>query len=196
VAYIQTVPEDQSQGLLRDIYDKTVAAQGYLPNHTKALSLRPEAIGAWHRLRAAIQTPIDLRRYELVTLATAQALRCTYCMLAHGSVLRSEVFSDEQLEAIARDFTAAGLPPAEVAMMAYAQKIALHAYKVVPEDIDVLRSHGFSDGEILDIALTAALRCFFSKVLDAVGADPDAEYSRLPASLIDSLAIGRPFRSS
>jgi alkylhydroperoxidase family enzyme len=108
-------------------------------------------------------------------------------------VLRSQVFNDEQVEAIARDFRTAGLTPAEVAMMEYAQKIALQAYKVTPEDIDRLRAHGLSDETILDVALTAAARCFFSKLLDAVGAEPDQEYQEMPSSLQEALVQGRPF---
>jgi alkylhydroperoxidase family enzyme len=111
-------------------------------------------------------------------------------------VLRSQVFTDEQVEAIARDFRSAGLTAPEVAMMDYAQKIALHAYKVIPEDIDRLRTHGLSDETILDVALTAAARCFFSKLLDAIGAEPDQEYGEMPSTLLDALTTGRPFPST
>jgi uncharacterized peroxidase-related enzyme len=114
-------------------------------------------------------------------------------MLAHGAVLRTRVFSGEQVEAIVRDYRTAGLSPAEVAMMAFAQKVTLHAYRVSLEDIEELRGHGFSDGEVLDIVLAAAARSFFSKVLDAVGAEPDAAYGELPPTLRDALALGRPF---
>ena len=51
-------------------------------------------------------------------------------------MLRSRFFSAEQVEAIVRDYRNAGLEPAEVAMMAYAEKIVLNAYKVTPEEID------------------------------------------------------------
>jgi uncharacterized peroxidase-related enzyme len=114
-------------------------------------------------------------------------------MLAHGAVLRSNIFSDEEVEAIARDYRTAGLSPAEVAMMSFAQKVTLDAYRVTPEDIEDLRRHGFSDDEVLDIVLAAAARSFFSKVLDAVGAKPDPAYGKLPPELREVLAIGRPF---
>jgi alkylhydroperoxidase family enzyme len=110
-------------------------------------------------------------------------------------VLRSKFFSAEQLEAIVQDYRQAGLEPAEVAMMAYAEKIILNAYKVTPEDIDGLRAHGFSDTDILDIALTAAARSFYSKVLDAVGAEPDEQYLELQPELRRALSVGRPFGS-
>lgn len=116
-------------------------------------------------------------------------------MVAHGAVLRAQLFSAEQVEAIARDYRTAGLPPEEVAMMAYAEKIALHAWRVAPEDIETLRRHGVTDEEILDIALAASARSFFSKVLDAVGAEPDPHYHDLEPSLRRVLAVGRPFET-
>lgn len=108
-------------------------------------------------------------------------------------LLRSGIFTSAELQAIARDYRHAGLPPAEVAMMAFAEKVTAHANRVTPEDLDELRRHGFSDTEILDIALTAAARAFFSKVLDGVGAAPDDAFMNLDANLRRTLAVGRPF---
>ena len=45
--------------------------------------------------------------------------------------------------------------------------------------LDRLRSLGLSDAEIVDVALAAAARCFFSKALDALGVAPDAKYAAL-----------------
>jgi uncharacterized peroxidase-related enzyme len=116
--------------------------------------------------------------------------------LPHGAALRSNLFSADEVEAIARDYRTAGLTPAEVAMMAFAQKVTRNANQVSPEDIEDLRRHGFSDEEILDVVLAAAARSFFSKVLDAVGAEPDPAYGTLPLALREVLAMGRPFPSS
>ena len=108
-------------------------------------------------------------------------------------LLHSGIFTSEQLQAIARDYRHAGLQPAEVAMMVFAETIAADASRVSGADLDELRCHGFSDTDILDIALTAAARCFFSKVLDGVGAAPDAAFMNLDESLRRTLAVGRPF---
>lgn len=106
-------------------------------------------------------------------------------------MLRSKFFSAEQVEAIVRDFRSAGLSPAEVAMMAFAQKVTEHAYRVTPDDVDGLRAHGFADTDILDIVLATAARNFFSKTLDALGAEPDAEYT-VDTGLLAALAEGQP----
>ncbi|MHB8732307.1 MAG: carboxymuconolactone decarboxylase family protein [bacterium] len=96
------------------------------------------------------------------------------------------------MKALIADFRTAGLAPAEVAMLAFAEKVTLGAYRVTQDDIAELRGHGFSDAEVLDIALAAAARNFFSRVLDAVGAQPDPEYHDLEQDFRRALAIGRP----
>lgn len=104
-------------------------------------------------------------------------------------MLRLKLFSAEQVEAIAKDYRNAGLEPSEVAIMAFAEKVTRNAYKVSPEDIDGLRSHGLSDAEILDVVLAASARNFFSRVLDATGAEPDEAFLQLEDSLREALTL-------
>jgi alkylhydroperoxidase family enzyme len=92
---------------------------------------------------------------------------------------------------VVRDHTDAGLDPVDVALMDLAAKVAADATAVTQQDIDRLRGLGLADVEILDVVLAAAARCFFSKVLDAVGAAPDAKYGRLAPELVETLTVGR-----
>lgn len=108
-------------------------------------------------------------------------------------MLRKQLFSAEEVQAIDEDYHDAGLEPAEVAMMDFAHKLTLHAHAVTQEAIDALRAYGLSDADILDVALVAAARNFFSKVLDAVGAEADAVYMELEEGLRKALTVGRPF---
>jgi uncharacterized peroxidase-related enzyme len=114
-------------------------------------------------------------------------------MLAHGALLRKNFFSANQLVAIVKDFRNAGLPPEEVAMMAFAQKIITQARQINESDFDELRKHGLSDEEILDIVVASTARSFFSKTLDALGAKPDEAYLELEPELVQVLTVGRPF---
>jgi len=109
-------------------------------------------------------------------------------------VLRSKFFSAGQVEAIARDFHSAGLSPAEVAMMDYAVNVSMEAHKIVPREIEGLRGHGYSDAEIVDIAAVAAARNFISRLVDALGAEPDVEHLELEPGLQDALTVGRPLK--
>ncbi|MDF1499014.1 MAG: hypothetical protein P1P76_00870 [Anaerolineales bacterium] len=109
-------------------------------------------------------------------------------------MLRKNFFTEEELKAIAHDFTQSGLPDEEVAVMALAQKVVRAAHKVSAEDIQELRTFGLEDKEIFDVVLTAAARCFFGHSLDAAGLDPDEAYRQdLDGNLPEVLAIGRPW---
>ncbi len=114
-------------------------------------------------------------------------------MLAHGALLRKNFFSVDQLVAIVNDFSNAGLPPEEVALMSFAQKIITKAGQISEHDYDELRAFGLSDEEILDVVLACTARSFFSKTLDTVNAKPDEVYLDLEPELLQILTVGRPF---
>ena len=161
-------------------------------NMVKAFSHRPAVFDAWQQLNGSIKAEADLRRYELATMAAARRLRSSYCMLAHGTVLIEQFMEPDELRAIVTDHRAAGLDEADVAIMDLAEKVVDDATSVTQADIDRLRGLGLSEAEVFDVILAAAARCFFSKVLDAVGAQPDREFEELEPDLRDALVVGRP----
>lgn len=178
------------------MYERSQARLGYVPNYAKMFSHRPGVWTAWETLVASIRSNLDARRYELVTLAAARALRSSYCSLAHGRILRERFYSAGQMVAIAEDYTAAPLEPADVAIMRFAEKVAGDASAITDADVQALRDHGLSDTDISEVASAAAARCFFSKLLDAVGAEPDSAYTELDRELRRRLTMGRAIATS
>ncbi len=192
MAFTETIPAEEARGTVRDMYEADEEVFGFLPNFTRALSPRPGVYAAWRQLNGAIKANMDLRRYELATVAAARRLRSSYCMLAHGSILADKFLDPGEVCALVADPEAAELGPEERAVMDLADQVARDATAVTQADIDRLRTLGLSDAEIVDVVLAAAARCFFSKTLDALGAEPDAKYSELEPALRDALTVGRP----
>jgi uncharacterized peroxidase-related enzyme len=159
-------------------------------NYERAFAQRPEVYDAWARLNGAIKEGMDLRRYELATLAAAKRLHSSYCCLAHGSVLR-ERFGEPVVE-IAHDHRAAGLDEVDVAVMDLAERVVDDATSIGAANRQRLRDLGLTETEIMDVVLAAAARCFFSKTLDALGVQPDASYRELEPELREALVVGRP----
>jgi uncharacterized peroxidase-related enzyme len=190
--FIDTVPEGDAAGDVAPMYQTDRAAFGHLPTFTKAFSHRPAVYAAWRQLNGAIKAGMDLRRYELATVAAARRLRSTYCMLAHGSVLLDNYVAPDELVAIVSDHHAAGLDEVDVAVMDLADKVAADATSVTQDDVDRLRSLGLTDTEVFDVGAAAAARCFFSKALDGLGAQADAHFGELDAPLRETLTVGRP----
>ena len=192
MTFIETVPEDRATGAIAELYATEQETFGFLPNFVRAFSHRPGVYAAWKQLNGSIKSGMDLRRYELATVAAARRLRSSYCTLAHGSVLMNEGFLEpDTVRAVVSDHRSAGLDQVDVAVMDLADKVAADATSVGQDDIDRLRSLGLSDQDILDVVLAAAARCFFSKVLDASGAEPDAKYGQLDPALREVLTVGR-----
>jgi uncharacterized peroxidase-related enzyme len=196
MTFIETVAANEANGATAELYATEEEVFGFLPNLVQAFSLRPKVYFAWKQLNGAIKGGMELRRYELATIAAARELRSSYCTLAHGSVLMDKGFLEpEALRAVVSDYHAAGLDEVEVAVMDLAAKIAQDATTVSQADIDRLRSLGLSDQDILDVVLAAAARCFFSKILDGLGAEPDAKYAKLDPATRDALTVGRAIAS-
>jgi uncharacterized peroxidase-related enzyme len=187
MAYVEIRSEDN----VPEVCEADRQRFGYLPNYSRVFAHRPEVYAAWKQLLGAIKETMDERRYELATVAAARRLRSSYCSLAHGKVLADRFYTSAEVAAIARDHRAARLDEVDVAVMDFAEKVAGDAASVTQADVDRLLELGLSDEDVLDIVLAAAIRCFFSKTLDALGVEPDAAYRDLEPDLRAALTVGR-----
>jgi uncharacterized peroxidase-related enzyme len=170
-------------------------AGGEGPNYERLFAQRPDVYAAWEQLKGAITASMDTRRYELATLAAARQLRSSYCSLAHGKVLADRFYDTETVRKLALDHRSAGLDEVDVAVMDLAEKVASDTLSITQEDIDRLRDLGLSEGEVFDVVLAAAARCFFAKANDALGLQPDASYAELEPGMRDALTVGRPIET-
>lgn len=173
MTYIRTVPPDEATGEVAAMYRRDLDGQGYIANYSKAFSLRPSVMDGWVALNVSIRNAMDLRTYELATLAAAQALRSKYCSLAHAKVLAEKFHSPDGVAAIAVGSSDAPVDDRDRAVMAFAAQVVRDATTIGAADVERLRENGLSDQEIFDVAAAAAARCFFAKMLDALGASPD-----------------------
>ena len=114
------------------------------------------------------------------------------CALAHGGSLAGMIGA-EHVIALAEGRIPAVLTPAEVAIVEFAVAIARDATKITSGRVAALREmHGLTDAEIFDIAAIAAGRCFFTKLLDALGVEPDVACMSMDPALRQALTVGRP----
>lgn len=191
MSFIETVPPEEASGEVQEMYKRQQSAWGYVPNYARIFSHRPEVLARWGRLLAEIRRPMSDRSFELVTFAAAVELRNSACTLAHGKRL-TEFFSEEEVCGIAAGSFSASVTAAEQAMIRFARQVARDASRITGDDIGELRAHGYTDPEIFDIAATAAGRAFFTKLLDSLGVELDADFQNLASSFRDPLTVGRP----
>ena len=77
------------------------------------------------------------------------------------------------MKAIAEgNLDAAALTPAERALLDYVRKVTEAAYRTTPEDVQILRDHGWTDPQIAEAVYITAMFAFFNRVADAFGISP------------------------
>lgn len=190
--FINTIPASEASDDVRAMYERQEGAWGYVPDYAKVFCHRPEVMERWGQMLAAIKRPVDSRRLELVTFAAAHELRHSSCSLAHGAAL-AKIIGKEAVISIATGEDSDVLTNAERAMMNFARRVAKDASKITSGEVTALKEiHSFSDAEIFDIAAIAASRSFFTKLLDALGSEPDIGFMRLDDALRRALTVGRP----
>jgi uncharacterized peroxidase-related enzyme len=190
--FIDTISTRDADTDVRNMYARQQGAWGFVPGYAKVFCHRPEVMARWGMMLAEIKRPVSARRLELVTLAAALELKHSACSLAHGYAL-SKITSEDVVIAIAKGETHPELSKAEVAMVSFARRVARDASKITSGEVAALKkTHGFSDAEIFDIAAIAASRSFFTKLLDALGTEPDAAFMRMSDEMRRALTVGRP----
>src|SRR3954452_19516691 len=178
-------------------YERQRASWGYLPNYALAFATRPDIAEAWTTLSNAVGKGMQRRRYELATIAASRALRSTYCMAAHSKFLRDDVGDETTMRAILDDPSLASLDATDRAVMEFAALVARDASSITQEDVQRLQDHGLTDADIADVVFAAAARSFFTKVLDALGADADPQLGEwFDPDTRQKVTAGRPIGGS
>jgi uncharacterized peroxidase-related enzyme len=83
------------------------------------------------------------------------------------------------VNAVKHDFRTAPIDAATRAMLEFAEKATLHPHEMTPGDLAVLRRHGFSDVDILDITHVMAYFNYINRVADSLGVDAEDGFEPL-----------------
>lgn len=195
--FIEVPDEASVSGAVTDWYDRQRSAWGYLPNYALAFATRPDVAEAWNTLNNTVRAHMDRRRFELATIAAARVYRSTYCVAAHSKFLRDQCDDESSMRVVAGDPSGAGLDAVDRAVIDFATDVARDAAAITADHVQRLRDHGLTDPEIADIVFAAAARAFFTKVLDALGVQADAQLGDgFDSELRAQLTVGRPFAAT
>ena len=163
---------------------------GFIPNFFKAQTARPDLLDAEVGLVDAIlikEGALARSQKEYIFLVCSAANLSTYCVTAHCEIIRMLKLAGPEPEQIALDHMSTDLPMVDKALLNFALKLNNHGLKVTQEDIDDLRTYGFSDQQILEAVMCVGLAKFANCVGFGLGTVPDYK-SRI--DLEKSKAIG------
>jgi RNA polymerase sigma-70 factor (ECF subfamily) len=154
---------------------------GYIPNFFRAQTSRADLIEAEAEAIVGILYPEDVlcrRHKEYILLVVSAANLNSYCVAVHCNLLRGMGIPPEEGDQIAVDYREANLPPPDRALMDFCLKIAQRPTEMCRHDIDTMRSHGFSEEQVLECVASTALNNFANTVQLGLGIEPDFEPPR------------------
>jgi RNA polymerase sigma-70 factor, ECF subfamily len=169
---------------------------GFLPNLFRAQMLLPRIVEAVAGLAGAVvlrERALTRIRKECIMLAVAAAHRNLYCVTLHRHTLQALGIPHSQLGQIVIDHHEAGLSPPDIALLDFSVKLATRAPWLSPQDIAVVRSHGFADESILEAILVTALTKLFCTLSSGLGPAPDFEPPAISAASVRSLPDAGPY---
>lgn len=172
---VNALPDDIKQMILA-VQEKA----GFVPNVFLTLAHRPAEFRAFFAYHDALMLKetgsLSKADREMIVTATSARNGCLYCVVAHGALLR--IYAKQPLIAdqVAVNHLKADITARQKAMLDFAIKVCLRSQDIDDEDYAVLRSHGFDDEDIWDIAAITAFFGLSNRMANAISMRPNEEF--------------------
>ena len=180
---ISRYPVPDLKDLPADLRERIVQVQekaGFVPNVFLALAHRPDELRAFLAYHDALLLKegghLSKGEREMIIVATSGANHCLYCVVAHGAILR--VYEKKPLLAdqVAVNHRKADITPRQRAMLDFALKVTRASHEIGDADFEALRSHGFDDEDIWDIAGISAFFGLSNRMANVISLRPNDEF--------------------
>jgi uncharacterized peroxidase-related enzyme len=178
---LEDMPED-----LRDRIGAIAEKSGFVPNVFRALAKRPRELRAFLDYHDALMDSDDglsKAERELIVVATSGANHCTYCVVAHGAILRIRAKDPEIADRVATNPYAVELSRRERAIVDLALLVATDSAALTEAELDDARAAGLTDDEIWDVGAITALFALSNRMAHLTALRPNPEFflmGRLP----------------
>ena len=184
-APVSRFPVPALDDLPDDIRERIAAVQeksGFIPNVFLTLAHRPDEFRAFMAYHDALMDkPGNLTKAEreMIVVATSAVNQCQYCVIAHGAILRIRAKDPLIADQVATNFRKADITVRQKAMLDFAMKVSQTAHQVGEADFDTLKSHGFTEEDVWDIAAIAAFFGMSNRIANVTNMRPNAEFYAL-----------------
>ncbi|MDA9477164.1 alkylhydroperoxidase [Bradyrhizobium sp. CCBAU 65884] len=179
---ISRFPVPDLADMPEDIRARIVAVQeksGFIPNVFLVLAHRPDEFRAFFAYHDALMDkPGNLTKAEreMIVVATSNLNQCQYCVVAHGAILRIRAKDPLIADQVAVNYRKADITDRQKAMLDFAVRVSTEAYKVSESDFATLKSHGFTEDDIWDIAAISAFFGLSNRLANVTSMRPNPEF--------------------
>ena len=177
MTWINTISYEDSEGELRDLYDRVKGPDDNVDNIMLAHSLRPHSMQGHMTLYKYVlhhpRNTLPKVYLEAIGVYVSSLNNCAYCVDHHYAGM-ARLLNDDARAAAIRDALLQRSPQdafegGELAGLNYASKLTLNADQVSEADIDALRQAGLDDGQILEINQVSAYFGYANRTVLGLG---------------------------
>jgi uncharacterized peroxidase-related enzyme len=164
---------------LRERISVIAGKSGFVPNVFRALAVRPAELRAFLDYHDALMDSaegLSKAERELVVVATSGANHCTYCVVAHGAILRIRSKDPHLADQVASNPWACDLDERRRAIVDLALLLATDSATLTDADLDAARDTGLTDDEIWDIGAITAFFAMSNRLAHLMALRPNAEF--------------------
>ncbi len=183
MTYLRNQPYDEKDF---PVFNAIREQFGFLPNFFPAQTARPDLIDAEVVLTGNLllkDGALKRRQKEYIFLVCSAANLSTYCVTAHCEIVRMLKLEGPEPEQIAIDHAHAKIPIADKALLNFCAKLNNQATRLAAQDVEVLRTYGFSEEQILEAVLLVGWAKFANTVAFGLGTVPDFHNRRIAEAL-------------
>jgi uncharacterized peroxidase-related enzyme len=171
---LEEFPEDL-RARIGAIAEKT----GFVPNVFRALAVRPAELRAFCDYHDAVmerEGGLSKAERELVVVATSGANDCTYCVVAHGAILRLRTKQPRIADEVASNPYGAALTERHRAIVDLALVLSVDSARFGDQHIAAARAAGLTDDEIWDVGAVTALFAMSNRLAHLTALRPNDEF--------------------
>lgn len=189
---------------LRERVGVIAEKSGFVPNIFRALARRPAELRAFLDYHDALMDPqpgsphggtgsgaggagspaglaagLSKAERELVVVATSGANHCTYCVVAHGAILRIRSHDPQLADQVASNPWSTPLDARQRAIVDLALVLATRSAELSEDHLDRARAAGLTDDEIWDVGAITALFAMSNRLAHLMALRPNDEFFTL-----------------
>ena len=191
--WINHVPYDESEGKLRDLYDRVKGPDANIDNIMLAHSLRPHTMeGHMALYRATLhhaRNTIDRWFLEALGVYTSLLNGCSYCVDHHFIGMKRHLKDDARADAIQAAFESEDhisvFSAQEIAAIKYTALLTKAPGSLKQDDIETMRNAGWPDDQILEINQVVAYFNYANRTVLGLGVSTTGDVLGLSPNATD-----------
>ncbi len=177
MTWIRTIPYEEAEGKVKDLYERIKGPNNNVDNIMMAHSLRPHSMEGHMALYKNVlhhsRNTLPKWLLEATGVCVSIINQCEYCIEHHYEGMRKLIMDDQRSQnirkALEEEKPAKVFKSKELAIINYAVKITINPHDTSPEDIETLRINNVEDGEILEINQVAAYFAYANRMVLGLG---------------------------